>query len=191
MQRILLIDNYDSFTFNLVQLLKESEIPHELIIVTNDIEPENLPHPFDKVLISPGPGLPHEANNLMRLIACFADTHPILGVCLGHQALALHFGCHLKQLKHSAHGVHSKITLTNHNDLLFNGLNKEIQCGRYHSWVIDPQQLTKEIIVTATDSDDNIMAFRHATKDIWGVQFHPESYITEHGNVMIKNWLSE
>lgn len=190
MLRILLIDNYDSFTYNLVQLLKESGVPHSLVIVPNDIEVDSLPHPFDKVIISPGPGLPHEANHLMKLITSLDNTHPILGVCLGHQALALHFGCSLKQLSHSAHGVKSLVHIIYPNDVLFNGLNASIHCGRYHSWVIDPENLPEDIIVTATDIDGKIMAFKHATKNIRGLQFHPESYITEQGNIMIRNWLS-
>ncbi len=189
MQRILLIDNYDSFTYNLVQLLRESEVAHELLIVANDTPIDTLPSNFDKVLISPGPGLPYESGHLMDLIAFFVNRVPILGVCLGHQALSMFFGAKLKQLPHSLHGQKDAVFFSSQKDILFDGLTNAFACGRYHSWVVDPESLPESLLITATDQDGNIMALKHATLPVWGVQFHPESYMTEGGNLIIKNWL--
>jgi len=190
MLRILLIDNYDSFTFNLVQLIKEAAIDTELKIVSNNIHPDELPYPFDKVLISPGPGLPEESGNLMQLISVLADKYPLFGVCLGHQAIAQHFGAQLKLMPKSFHGIRSNCHILNDTDYLFNSLNRTNYCGRYHSWVIDEQSLPFNLVPTASDEDGLIMAFRHKFLDIHAVQFHPESYMTENGLEMIQNWLS-
>jgi anthranilate synthase component II len=189
MQRILLIDNYDSFTHNLVQLLRESGVKHELLIVPNDTVLSELPEVFDKVLISPGPGLPDESGYLMQMISSFVDKVPVLGVCLGHQALSIYFGARLKQLPHSFHGQKDLVYLSSENDVLFTGLKNAFSCGRYHSWVVDPESLPECILVIAKDINGNIMALKHANLPVWGVQFHPESYMTEGGNEMIKNWL--
>jgi anthranilate synthase component II len=189
MQRILLIDNYDSFTYNLVQLLRESGIKHELLIVPNDTALYELPEAFDKVLISPGPGLPDESGHLMQMISSFVKKVPVLGVCLGHQALCLYFGAGLKQLPQSIHGQKEAVYCIKENELLFDGLRNTFFCGRYHSWVVDPENLPECIITTATDQNGNIMAMKHANLPVWGVQFHPESYMTEGGNEMVKNWL--
>lgn len=189
MLKVLLIDNYDSFTFNLVQLLRECGVEHTLTIVSNDTSPEKLPKHFDKILISPGPGLPTESGKLMELIAFFAGNVPMLGVCLGHQALALHFGAKLKQLKNSIHGMKKLVYLTSDNEPLFKGSKKSFPCGRYHSWVVDKEGLPEDLIVIATDKGGEIMAIKHRFLSVFGVQFHPESYMTQGGEKMIRNWL--
>jgi len=186
---ILLIDNYDSFTYNLVQLLRESGVQHRLTIVTNDIDPKSFPADIDKVLVSPGPGLPGESGSLMAHIAFFAGKTPILGICLGHQALALHFGADLRQLNHSMHGMDHMLLRTNVEDQLFDDVPDAFVCGRYHSWVVQPDQLPEFLLPTALDKFGNIMAFRHKSLDVRALQFHPESYITQHGQRMISNWL--
>lgn len=190
MLRILLIDNFDSFTYNLVQLIRETGIPHQLKMVTNMETPDQQSSAFDKILISPGPGLPQESGNLMQWIAACATRHSILGVCLGHQALACHFGASLRQLPHSFHGFRSQVQLNSTSSGIFKNIPASIQCGRYHSWVVDEKTLPYEIIPTAFDQAGHIMAFQHSTYDIQAVQFHPESFMTEHGLTMIHNWLA-
>jgi anthranilate synthase component 2 len=189
MLRILLIDNYDSFTYNLVQLIAESGIPHYLTIVPNDISIDQLPEITDKVIISPGPGLPEESGNLMQLIAHYATTTDLLGICLGHQALAIHFGATLKQLQHCAHGIGSFVTQIE-KDSIFEGVSPSFVSGRYHSWIIDEDNLTPDLVISARDEDGNIMAFYHKSLPIHGLQFHPESFITNEGRQIIRNWLT-
>lgn len=190
MLRILLIDNFDSFTYNLVQLIRETQIPHQLKIVTNADTPDQQRSGFDKILISPGPGLPQESGNLMQWIADCADRHSIFGVCLGHQALACHFGASLRQLPQSFHGLRSPLQITSTSSGIFKNIPSSIQCGRYHSWVVDEKTLPAEILPTAYDLAGHIMAFQHKTYDIQAVQFHPESFMTEYGLKMMSNWLT-
>ena len=189
MQRILLIDNFDSFTFNLVQLLRESGVPHQLNIVTNDVDLSLLPTKVDKVIISPGPGLPHESGKLMSLLGFFAGKCPVLGICLGHQAIALHYGGKLIQLEQSAHGQLSEVDIIGRQDDIFRNIGTDFLCGRYHSWVVDPETLPDELRITAVDRQGNIMALKHREFDITGLQFHPESYMTPEGGRMINAWL--
>lgn len=186
---ILLIDNYDSFTFNLVQLLKESGIEHQLSIVPNTADVGQLPDNVDKVLLSPGPGIPHEAGNLMEMVSYFAHNTAMLGICLGHQALALHFGCKLKHTNVCYHGFAGETTVSAMDEYLFAGIPASFACGRYHSWLIEPESLSEEIQVIAYDQWGHIMALRHRKLDIRGLQFHPESYMTGFGAEMIRNWL--
>jgi anthranilate synthase component II len=188
---ILLIDNYDSFTYNLVQLLKESGVPHRLSILPNTVNNEMLPSDVDKVMLSPGPGIPHESGNLMELVSHFAPTTPMLGICLGHQALALFFGCKLKHTNICFHGFAGETFVSAEGDYLFGGIPASFVCGRYHSWLIDPESLGHDIEVTATDPWGNIMSIRHRNLDIRGLQFHPESYMTAFGARMIANWLKK
>lgn len=185
-----MIDNYDSFTYNLVQLIRESGVPHKLKIIPNDTPPDALPFPFDKVLISPGPGLPSESGFLMDYIRLLAADYPILGICLGHQALAQHFGATLKQMVHSYHGYQSTCAIIDKGESIFKGFETHLQCGRYHSWVIGRSDLPEELIPTVLDEKGDIMAFRHKYKDIVGLQFHPESFMTVGGDRMIQNWLT-
>jgi anthranilate synthase component 2 len=188
MKRVLLIDNYDSFTYNLVQLVRESGVSHELSLIRNDADPADFVMHFDKVILSPGPGLPDESGNLMQFIAEFAGITDLLGICLGHQALAMHFGAKLRQSKHPAHGIASTVNVCQ-ADTLFKDMPSEFVCGRYHSWVIDEASLPSCLEITARDEAGNIMSVRHKTLLISGLQFHPESYITQHGMMMIRNWL--
>lgn len=190
MLRILLIDNFDSFTYNLVQLIRETEIPHRLKIVTNMETPDEQISGYDKVLISPGPGLPQESGNLMQWITACAARHSILGVCLGHQALACHFGASLRQLTQSFHGFRSLLYINSNSSGIFKNIPTSIQCWRYHSWVVDENTLPADIHPTAFDPAGHIMAFAHKTLDIQAVQFHPESFMTEHGLKMMHNWLT-
>jgi len=187
--RILLVDNFDSFTYNLVQLLRESGVKHELQIVKNTIELSALPVGIDKVLISPGPGIPEESGNLMALIAHYVAKQPILGICLGHQALALHFGAKMKQLPHSFHGTDQLLHQSTSAGRLFEGVSQKFIAGRYHSWIVDHETLPEVLLPTAFDDSGRLMAFRHKHWPIDALQFHPESYMTPEGQQMMRNWL--
>lgn len=184
--RILVIDNYDSFVYNIVHILR-NEPNVEVDVVYNDqVDIATVNH-HDKILLSPGPGIPSEAGQLMEVIGRFATEKPILGVCLGHQAIAEHFGGNLINLEKPLHGVQSELS-TILPDYLFNQSPTSFQIGHYHSWVVNPDQLN-ELEVTAEDGNGNIMAIRHPHYDIRGVQFHPESILTEHGKQLLQNWI--
>jgi len=187
--RILLIDNFDSFTYNLVQLLRESGVKHELQIVKNTVELSALPAEVDKVLISPGPGIPEESGNLMALIAYYAERMPVLGICLGHQALSMHFGAKMKQLPHSFHGADHVLHQTLLSGRLFEGVPQHFIAGRYHSWIVDHETLPEALLPTAYDESGRLMAFRHAHLPVAALQFHPESYMTPDGQRMMRNWM--
>lgn len=185
--KILVIDNYDSFTYNLVHLL--NELGHEAEVWRNDkfkIEEVNA---FDKILLSPGPGIPSEAGLLLDVIKTYAKTKSILGVCLGQQAIAEVFGGELYNLEKPVHGTATNIVITDADELLFKGLQSGFKIGRYHSWAVKPENLPEELLVTATDEKGVMMALRHREFDVRGVQFHPESVLTENGKEMIANWL--
>tara|TARA_B100000780_G_scaffold180781_1_gene126836 strand:- start:3546 stop:4109 length:564 start_codon:yes stop_codon:yes gene_type:complete len=185
MNKVFVIDNYDSFTYNLVHYLKEFEV--EVKVCRNDEFEYNDLINYNKILLSPGPGIPDEAGKLKDVIKKYADSKSILGVCLGHQAIGEVFGGKIKNLTNVYHGISSKIRIVE-NDSLFNNLPNEIEVGRYHSWVID-KPLPKDLIATAFDSNKQIMAIKHREFDIKGVQFHPESILTPHGKQIINNWL--
>lgn len=185
MNKVFVIDNYDSFTYNLVHYLKEFEV--EVKVCRNDEFEYNDLINYNKILLSPGPGIPDEAGKLKDVIKKYADSKSILGVCLGHQAIGEVFGGKIKNLTNVYHGISSKIRIVE-NDSLFNNLPNEIEVGRYHSWVID-KPLPKDLIATAFDSNKQIMAIKHRVFDIKGVQFHPESILTPHGKQIINNWL--
>jgi len=185
MNKVFVIDNYDSFTYNLVHYLKEFEV--EVKVCRNDEFEYNDLINYNKILLSPGPGIPDEAGKLKEVIKKYADSKSILGVCLGHQAIGEVFGGKIKNLTNVYHGISSKIRIVE-NDSLFNNLPNEIEVGRYHSWVID-KPLPKDLIATAFDSNKQIMAIKHREFDIKGVQFHPESILTPHGKQIINNWL--
>jgi anthranilate synthase component 2 len=159
----------------------------EVDVVYNDqLAIPSINH-YDKILLSPGPGIPSEAGQLMDVIERFADQKPILGICLGHQAIAEHFGSSLHNLSTPLHGVQSTLDITE-SDYLFEGVPEQFQIGHYHSWVVNPDgPNTLEVI--ATDEQTNIMAIRHPHYDIRGFQFHPESILTEHGEQLLKNWI--
>lgn len=189
MSKILLIDNYDSFTFNLVHYL-ESLTDLEIVVVRNDEIDFSKLQEYDSVVISPGPGLPKQAGLLMEFLAAFADKKKILGICLGQQAIAEHFGMKLKNLDEVVHGQAKTIQVLNHSGL-FRDIPNKIKVGRYHSWVIDSESISKDFEVSSVDEQGNIMSIQHKTLPIAAVQFHPESILTEYGRDLLENWLRE
>lgn len=187
--RTLIIDNYDSFTFNLQHYL-EAELNEPVTVVrNNEITLEEV-GTYDQLVLSPGPGLPSEAGITLEVIQHFATNKRILGVCLGHQAIALAFGGELENLETVHHGVSSNLCLTT-NDYLWNEVPDASSVGRYHSWVVSRNSLPACLEITATDESGEIMALRHTRYDIRGVQFHPESIMTTHGRTLIRNWVRE
>jgi anthranilate synthase component 2 len=187
--RTLIIDNYDSFTFNLRHYL-EAELHDSVIVARNDEISIEEVGSFDQLVLSPGPGLPQEAGITMEVLKQFASSKRILGVCLGHQAIGLAFGGRLQNLATVHHGVSSAIYLTK-SDYLWEDIPDASPVGRYHSWVVDRNQLPNCLEITATDEHGEIMALRHTHYDIRGVQFHPESIMTAHGRTLIRNWVKE
>ena len=183
---VLVIDNYDSFTYNLVHLLQE--LGARVTVRRNDKTTLEEVGTFHKILLSPGPGIPDEAGLLKEIIRTFGPTKSLLGVCLGHQAIGEVYGGKLFNSKQVWHGVAMPTTIVGENESLFKGLPATFKTGRYHSWVVE-QELPECLEPTAIDEAGNIMALRHKTHDVRGVQFHPESVLTEHGREMIQNWL--
>ena len=189
MPRILVFDNYDSFTYNLVHLV-EKLLHQKVEVYRNDRIPLEKVKEYDKIILSPGPGIPEEAGLLLPLIKEYAATKSILGVCLGHQAIGEAFGGRLVNLSTVYHGVATPIRVTGKMEL-FAGLPAELEVGRYHSWVVSDDGFPAELEVTARDENNYIMALRHKTLDIQGVQFHPESVLTPQGELILKNWLKQ
>ena len=187
--RILVLDNYDSFTYNLVHYL-EKVSDAEIEVHRNDKISLKEIERFDKILLSPGPGIPSEAGILIDVIKIYAPTKSILGVCLGQQAIAEAFGGSLSNLKEVFHGVATPIEIIT-DDILFKNIPKKLNVGRYHSWAVNKNDLPNELEVTAVDENGSIMGLRHKMYNVRGVQFHPESVLTEHGLKMIENWVSE
>ena len=185
--KIVIIDNYDSFTYNLSHLVKE--LGAEVTVYRNDQFAIDQLEEFDKIILSPGPGIPSEAGLLMDVIRTYAGKKPILGVCLGHQAIGEVFGAKLTNLTDVYHGIATEGTQFG-VDPIFDGLPKRIVMGRYHSWVVDNTGLPECIEITAESDDGQIMALRHKSYDIHGIQFHPESVLTPEGRTIIKNWLN-
>lgn len=186
MKKIVIIDNYDSFTFNLVHYFEALNC--EVTVFRNDeFELEELAN-FDKIVLSPGPGLPSEAGLLKSVIETYCNTKSILGICLGQQAIAEVFGGQLKQLKSVKHGVNSIIKTTVSDEVLFQNLPQNLTVGRYHSWVVDTN-LPSVLEATSVDEEGEIMSLRHRTLDVKGVQFHPESILTNDGKAMLQNWI--
>ncbi len=185
--KILVFDNYDSFTYNLVHLVEKITNQKVTVVRNDQITLEEVAE-YDKIILSPGPGIPSEAGLLLPLIKQYAASKSILGVCLGHQAIGEAFGATLENLTTVYHGVATPIKIDNTN-YLFNGLEDSVEVGRYHSWVIANKDLPNELKVTATDENGLIMAIEHTVYDVCGVQFHPESVLTPSGETVIKNWL--
>jgi anthranilate synthase component 2 len=187
--KILIIDNYDSFTYNLVHLVNEIGLQCE--VWRNDKFNITDVDAYDRIILSPGPGIPSEAGLLMEVIEKYAPTKSIFGVCLGQQAIAEVFGGKLYNLPQPMHGIATPITVTDKQERLFAGLPESFKVGRYHSWVVDENALPDVLKITAVDENDNsLMALSHKEYDVRGVQFHPESILTEFGKEMMKNWLS-
>ena len=184
--KIVIIDNYDSFTYNLSHLLKE--LGADVTVVRNDkFELKDLEQ-YDKIVLSPGPGIPSEAGLLLDVIRTYAGRKPILGVCLGHQAIGEVFGASLENLKEVYHGVQTEGTQMG-NDYIFDGLPERVMMGRYHSWVVAKDSVPESLEVTAMSDDGEIMAMRHRQYDIHGIQFHPESVLTPEGKTIVGNFL--
>ncbi len=186
--RILVLDNYDSFTYNLVHLLKA--LGQEPAVIRNDKISVSEVENYDKILLSPGPGIPAEAGIMPALLQKYGSTKSILGVCLGHQAIGEAFGGSLTNMAEVVHGVATKTTIVDANEPLFAEIPAEIETCRYHSWIVNSHDLPDCLQITAVDEFGNIMGLRHKEYNVRGVQFHPESYITEYGKQMIMNWLS-
>ena len=186
MKKIIVIDNYDSFTYNLVHYL--IDLGCEVTVKRNDKLTLGDVEAFDKIVLSPGPGIPDEAGLLKPIIKKYASTKSILGVCLGQQAIAEVFGGRLINLDTVYHGVATRITITVNDEPLFDNLGTTIDVGRYHSWVVDTK-LPKELEVTSLDNEGQIMSLRHTSYDIRAVQFHPESVLTPDGKQMLENWV--
>lgn len=184
--KIVVIDNYDSFTYNLVHYLED--LGATVTVFRNDeFELKEL-EVFDKIVLSPGPGIPDEAGLLKEVIKTYAKTKSILGICLGMQAIGEVFGGTLINLEKVYHGVASKITIIE-NDTIFNNLPNEIEVGRYHSWVISNDNFPQNLIITSVDENKNIMSIKHSVYDVRGVQFHPESILTPNGKKILENWI--
>jgi len=202
--KTVIIDNYDSFTYNLAHLVKE--LGAEVDVLRNDkFELEEL-EKYDKIILSPGPGIPEEAGLLLEVIRTYAGRKPILGVCLGEQAIGQAFGGKLTNLSEVFHGIQTNIVIrdeglgisssslnTNHSslitDYIFSGLPTEIPVGRYHSWVVDTDGFPEELVITAISPEGQIMALKHREYDVHGIQFHPESVLTPDGKQIVGNWL--
>ena len=186
MKKILVIDNYDSFTYNLVHYLEDLDC--EVTVYRNDEFDIDEIAVFVKILLSPGPGVPDEANLLKPIIEKYAATKSIFGVCLGQQAIGEVFGGKLLNTQEVFHGVESTIEVIK-DEVLFHNLPKKLEVGRYHSWVVSNEDFPEDLEITAVGPKGEVMALRHKTYDVRGVQFHPESILTPLGDEMIKNWL--
>lgn len=184
--KIVIIDNYDSFTYNLSHLVKE--LGAEVTVYRNDQFEMSQLEAFDKIILSPGPGIPSEAGLLLDVIKAYAGKKPILGVCLGHQAIGESFGGRLTNIGEVVHGVATPCHITK-DDYLFEGLPKDIEIGRYHSWVVDTEAFPECLEVTSVSDEGFIMSLRHKEYDIRGIQYHPESVLTPDGKTIIGNWL--
>ncbi|MFL9829253.1 aminodeoxychorismate/anthranilate synthase component II [Flavobacterium sp. ST-87] len=187
MKKILVIDNYDSFTYNLVHYLEDLNC--EVTVYRNDeFELDEIAH-FDKILLSPGPGIPDEAGLLKPVIEKYGPVKSIFGVCLGQQAIGEVYGGTLSNLDKVYHGVATNVKTVVDDELLFQGLDKEFEVGRYHSWVVDAT-LPESLEATSFDENGQVMSLRHKTYDVRGVQFHPESVLTPNGKKMLENWVN-
>ena len=185
--KILVFDNYDSFTYNLVQLIKEQSNASVDVFRNDEIPLEDV-KAYDKILLSPGPGIPSESGLLIPLIQAYAATKSILGICLGQQAIAEAFGGSLTNLSKVYHGIATPVELVG-DSILFEGLPRTFHVGRYHSWVVNENDLPAELKITSKDTEGYIMSLEHTTYDVKGVQYHPESVLTPEGAKIIGNWL--
>lgn len=186
--KILVFDNYDSFTYNLVHLV-EKILHIKVDVFLNDKIKLEAVKKYDKIILSPGPGIPSEAGLLLSLIKEYAASKSILGVCLGNQAIAESFGGKIINLQEVYHGVATPIKILNNNAMLFKGIDSGELVGRYHSWIVDSKELPAELEITAVDDYNYIMGLQHKKFDVMGVQFHPESVLTPCGERIMRNWL--
>lgn len=188
--KILVLDNYDSFTYNLVHILRELGYGEQMDVYRNDkISLEDVGK-YDKILLSPGPGIPEEAGIMMDVIKTYAPKKSILGVCLGHQGIAEAFQAKLYNMPTVLHGYADKVKLEDAEEYLFREIPQEFNVCRYHSWAVEADSVNKDVlIVTARDPKGEVMGLRHHEYDVHGVQFHPESILTEYGKQILENWL--
>lgn len=186
--KVLIIDNFDSYTYNLVQLIKESGYCTHEVIKTDKINMDT-PEEFDGILISPGPGTPSETPILEKVIRCYEKEKSILGICLGHQAIAESYGGHLYNMEKVFHGIKESIIVTDPSETLFKNIPDEFHGGLYHSWAVEKDTLPQNLKITAVSSHGVVMALAHKYYDVKGIQFHPESYMTGFGRTILYNWL--
>lgn len=188
MKEVLVIDNYDSFTFNLVHYLEELNC--KVIVLRNDEFELDEIAKYSSIILSPGPGIPSESGLLLDVIKTYASTKKILGICLGQQAIGEVFGGSLQNLNTVYHGIATPITTLAEDETLFTDLPKTFEVGRYHSWIINPEDFPEELEITSVSDNGEIMSIRHRYFNVKGVQFHPESILTPHGKSILLNWLS-
>ncbi|GAA5220639.1 anthranilate synthase component II [Membranihabitans marinus] len=186
--KVIILDNYDSFTYNLYQFLQEIS-DFEIDVIRNDKISVADVAQYDIIILSPGPGVPKDAGNMPAIIQAYKTTKPILGVCLGHQAIGESYGADLQNLDHVYHGVDCSLSILR-KDNLFSNLEDGIKVGRYHSWVIEKDSTPEELEITAIDDQQEIMAIQHRSDPVYGVQFHPESILTPQGKQILTNFLS-
>lgn len=189
--RILVLDNYDSFTFNLVYLVRQLGYSRDTVVFRNDKIDLDGVSDYDKILLSPGPGIPDSAGIMKELIAQYGPNKSILGVCLGHQGIAEVFGAKLYNMPVVLHGIPGRIQILDKDEKMFKDVPESFTACHYHSWAVNPESINGTLQVTAIDDEDRIMAIRHSQYDIRGLQFHPESILTEHGSKIINNWLKD
>lgn len=189
MRKILVFDNYDSFTYNLVHCIREIGYSNVDVYRNDEISLEEI-NKYDLILLSPGPGLPKESGILNELIRTYSKTKKIMGVCLGQQAIGEVFGADLINLDKVYHGVSTYVNILDSSEPLFKKLPAKFKIGRYHSWVVDQKNFPECLKITAVDEEDQVMALRHRDYDVCGVQFHPESILTDYGKEIINNWLN-
>ena len=187
MKKVLVIDNYDSFTFNLVHYLEA--LDYEVMVLRNDeFELEEI-NQYDTIILSPGPGIPSESGLLNQVVSTYASSKKILGICLGQQAIGEVFGANLINLEKVYHGISTTIEVIVSDEILFNHLPNQLEVGRYHSWVIDTHNFPNDLEITSIAENGEIMSIRHKIYNVRGVQFHPESILTPHGKTILSNWL--
>jgi len=187
--KILVLDNYDSFTYNLVHLLRELGMDSKMTVLRNDKITIDQVDKYDKILLSPGPGLPKDAGIMPELISKYAASKSILGICLGHQAIAENFGGELYNMSEVLHGIANKMIVKS-NDIIFQNIPNSFNACRYHSWSVKKDNLPDELEITAVDERGEVMGIAHKSYNVRGLQFHPESILTEHGIKMMENWVN-
>jgi anthranilate synthase component 2 len=189
--KILVFDNYDSFTYNLVHIIRELDYGDRMDIFRNDKIDMNDIEQYDKILLSPGPGVPKDAGIMEKLIERYAPSKSILGVCLGHQGIAEVFNAQLYNMPVVLHGVTTAVNILTGEDYLFNSIPSSLNVCRYHSWAVIPETINGNLEVTAVDELGIVMGIRHKQYDVRGLQFHPEAYMTEYGIKIMENWLKK
>jgi anthranilate synthase component 2 len=189
--KILVFDNYDSFTYNLVHIIRELGYGSSVDIYRNDKITLREVGKYDKILLSPGPGIPLDAGIMEALIQKFAPSKSILGICLGHQGIAEVFQAELFNMPVVLHGVTTRTRILKPEDVIFKNVPEYLRVCRYHSWAVRPESVNGSLEITAMDEDGTVMGIRHRDYPVWGLQFHPEAYLTEHGKIIIHNWLKQ